>query len=175
MADSSEIAFDPDGPVVVMADVSLSVVRAALGGSRWIARPEGVTRWAAAVAAAPASLPPLPANVPVFVNADEVVLAEQLRAFDDGALISSREAEALAWIAAIRTEEERNHLDARRHADERVEVLQERVDELTARALALDAHIAGIEESRAWAIARRITGARAAIRSLPRRVLRRHR
>ena len=37
-------------------------------------------------------------GIPVLIGADERTLAQQLRAFDDGALISTREAEALAWM-----------------------------------------------------------------------------
>ena len=159
MDDSNADVHDPDGPVVVDLGIPLGVVRGALGAARWISRP-GAFRTCALLVTHDAERARHAADrgIPVLIATDERTLAQQLRAFDDGALISTREAEALAWVEAIRSEEERNQRERARLADERVEALQARVDELEAYAGSLSAHVAAIEASRSWAVARRLTG-----------------
>lgn len=156
---------DPAGPVVVAPEVPMAVVRDALGAGCRLARPEGVSACALIVTRDKViARRGRAAGIPVITADDEAALVARLQAFGDGALITTREAELLAWIDAIRAEEERNQRDHERHVDERVEVLQARVDELTAYAdhlnaytENLNAHLAAVEETRAWRTARRLS------------------
>ena len=156
---------DPAGPVVVAPEVPLAVVRDALGTGCRLARPDGALAWSLLVAHDKAlAHRALAAGIPVVTADDEATLIARLRAFGDGALITTREAELLAWIDAIRAEEERNQRDHEQHVDERIEVLQARVDELTAYAdhlnaytENLNAHLAAVEATRAWRTARRLS------------------
>ncbi len=151
-------SHDPAGPVVVAPDVSMALVRDALGAGRWLARPDGVSAWAVLVTRDESlARRGREAGVPVITAEDDATLAARLRAFGDGALITTREAELLAWIEAIRAEEERNQRDNERHVDERIELLQARVDELTAYADSLDTHLEAIEATRAWRVVRRLS------------------
>lgn len=144
------IHHDPHGPVLVAPDVPLPFVRDALGGGTWIARPGGEAGCALMVSRDPDWVAHShAAGVPCASASDDAALMEQLRAFDDGALITTREGELLSWITAIRDEEERNQRAHEEHVDQRVEVLQARVD-------VLNAHIDAMERTRAWRFARRL-------------------
>lgn len=146
-----------------MEDVPLATVRGALGGGRWIARPGGVQGWAALVGRDNARPAGVSDDVPLIAHDDDAVLQAMLRAFGDGALISTHEGEALAWIEAIRAEEVRNQADATQRVDARVEELQARIDELEAYASDLNAHVAAIEGSRAWHLSRRLVAMKARV------------
>lgn len=165
MDHSSAVFHDPDGPVVVMEDVPLAVVWQALGTGRWIARPGSEHGWAVVVTRDADSVRgAVPDAIPVVAAADDEALTALLRSFDDGSLVSEREAEAMSWIESVRAEEARNMRDARRSADARVEQLQARIDEL-------ERHIRAIESSRAWHLSRRLVSAKSKLRHLrmPRR------
>ncbi len=151
MPDSTAVHHDAEGPVVVDDGVPLDTVRHALGAGRWISRARQVPGWALFVTTDERhAVTVAAAGVPVVVADDPSTLLESLRALDDGAFVTPREAELLAWINAIRAEEERNQTDRRRHADERVEALQAHITTLTAA-------IAAIEASGAWRLARRLS------------------
>lgn len=160
MGDFSAVAHDPDGPVVVDTGIPLGVVRSALGAGRWIARP-GAYQTCALLVIQDADQARLAHDrgLPVVLSGDEQTLVEELRAFDDGALISTREGEALAWIELIRAEEERNQRSRASAADERVELLQARVDEL-------ETHLAAIEASRSWVLTRKLVVAKERLTAL---------
>jgi len=159
MGDCSGAHHDPDGPVVVADDVPLAVVRRALGPGTWLQRPGAIAGWRVLITRdRPLADDASAQGIPVVVASDDAAaLGAQLRSFEDGRLITTAEAEALAWIEAIRAEEERNQRDARRRADARVEELQAQVDHL-------EAHITAIEASRSWALARRLVRAKDATR-----------
>lgn len=155
MSDSSGVHHDPDGPVVVMEDVPLALVRRAVGSGRWISRPGAARGWAAVVARSQADIAEAASvGVPAFATDDDASLVHLLQAFDDGVLITPREAELLSWIDAIRAEEARVQADSRLRVDQRVEALQSRIDQL-------EGHLRAIEESRAWHLSRRLVSAKA--------------
>ena len=161
--------FDPAGPVVVAPEVSMAVVRDALGTGCRLARPDEAPAWSLLVTHDEAlAHRALAAGIPVVTADDEATLIVRLRAFGDGAIVTTREAELLAWIEAIRTEEERNQRDTKRHVDERLEVLQARVDDLTAYADNLSAHLTAIEATRAWRAVRRLSAWKSAAAHLMR-------
>lgn len=171
MGDRNGAFHDPDGPVVVGRDVPLDPVRGALGANRWLERPGGHSGVALFVgrdadAADALALLGVPAVV-IVDTADEVVqgqpaqrvhapaLGEWLKAFDDGVLVSSREAEALSWVDAIRTEEERVQREGDRKAAAQLEEMA--------------GHVAAIEASRSYRLARRLVAARERAARLVRR------
>ena len=160
---------EPDGPVVVSADVPMALVRDSLGAGRRLARPDAASGWALLVTRDDVLADSARADgIPVVSASDDATLIAQLHAFDDGALITPREAELLAWIEAIRREEERNQRDHEQHVDQRLELLQARVDELTVYTDNLNAHLAAVEGTRAWRVATRLgTWKNAVLRLLP--------
>ena len=150
--------YDPDGPVVVAHDVALTLVRHALGSGRQLARPDSASGWAVLVTRGdPVAEIAIARGIPVVSADDDAALVVGLQAFDDGALVSTREAELLSWIEAIRAEEERNQRDSERHVDDRIAFLQAQVDELIA-------HRAALEKMRVWRAARRLHAWSAAVR-----------
>jgi hypothetical protein len=82
----------------------------------------------------------------------EHALAEWLKAFDDGVVISAREADALSWVNAIRAEEERTQREGARVASEQLERVQ--------------AHLDAIEGSRAYRLSRRMVTAKERLKRL---------
>lgn len=160
------VHHDPRGPVSVVGDIPLDRVRDALGPGCWIE--QGSTRSGLALvittradladAMVAAGVPSVvvgsssPAEAPAV---DMDALGAWLQAFADGALLSGREADALAWMAAVRAEEERQQERARR---ERIAA----EDATTAQLDRMAAHIAAMEASTSWRVARQMSAAKAA-------------
>lgn len=170
MGDCNGAYPDPDGPVVVALGVPLGDVRRFLARGRVVERPGDhsgmalfVTRSAdeademarcgvpaVAVIEQGAQASPGPAT-----RVDALALGEWLKAFDDGAPISAREAEALTWVTAIRAEEERTQAEGARVASEQLERVQAQLD--------------AVEGSRAYRLSRRMLATKDRLRSLVRR------
>ncbi len=170
MADRNGAFHDPDGPVVAALGIPLGDVRRALATGRWVERPGEhngmalfLTRDVKAADAMAARGVPAAALVDSPVGADDHAaprvagraLGEWLKAFDDGTNITAREADALAWVSAIRAEEERTHAEGARVASEQLERVQAQLD--------------AIEASGAYRLSRRMVAARERLRRLARR------
>lgn len=128
----------------------------------------------------------VPPGIPGVVCVSTESLPAWLRTFADGALVTGREAQLVTWLDAVRTEEEANQREARRIDREarRIDREARRIDR-EAQRLAREAeaaarrqmdeltqHIAAIEASRSWRLARRLVGLREAVAGMsPRRLL----
>lgn len=170
MGDCNGAYPDPDGPVVVALGVPLGDVRRFLAVGRRVERPGGhagmalfVTRsveeaddMAACGVPAVAVVEPggrMPAGAAIGVGAH--ALGEWLKAFDDGVPITAREADALAWVNAIRAEEQRTQAEGARAASEQLERVQAQLD--------------AVEGSRAYRLSRRMVATKDRLRALVRR------
>ncbi len=178
---ASAAAFhDPLGPVSVVGDVDLDCVRSALGPGCWIgpgSTQAGLslvvtTRAALAATMADRGIPAVcvgSGDAGAAPVVDPASLDAWLRAFADGAVVSGQEAEYRAWLDAVRAEEEREQQHAREVEAEAIRAAEVAEAETRAQLDRMTAHIAAMEGSTSWKVARRLSGAKGAARNLARR------
>lgn len=171
---------DPLGPVSVVGSVDLDAVREALGPGRWI-DPGSTHAGLALVVTTRAELAAAMADrgIPsAFVGdgdaGDAAVVAPAslgawLGAFADGSMVTGLEADCRAWLDAVRAEEEREQERAREVEAAAVRAGEIAEAETRAQLDRMVAHIAAIEGSTSWKVARRISDAKVAVRKLARR------
>jgi hypothetical protein len=159
---------DPRGPVSVVGDVDLAVVRDALGRGAWIepgsARPGLAlvitTRRELAremrLRDVPVVLVQTSHGTPHSGAVPGLALPSWLQAYADGELLSSAEAEARAWMNSVRDEEVREQERARRVEADGEREVQEQLERMAAQLERMAAHIAAVETSTSWKIARRL-------------------